>query len=121
MWAELACFLSTVDTLVGGTELGATGKTARLAFLLAGCTSVIATLGFLFEQGGRIPSMRRSIGDFLTILGAPGFVVGATVTGGHQTTLVATAIAGTILNVVLYFFVWFVILRLVQTMKNKSG
>jgi hypothetical protein len=80
------------------------------AFLLACFISAIATFGFVFEQGSRIPSIRRSIGDGLSHIGAPGFVVAATFTGGHQTTLAATAIVGTIFNIFLYFFLWLAIL-----------
>ena len=54
-------------------------------------------------------------------IGAPGFVVGAMVTGGHRTTLAAMAISGTILNVVLYFFVWLVILKLFQVISRKTN
>jgi hypothetical protein len=71
---------------------------SNLAFVLGCCTSAIATFGFLFEQGGSIPSIRSTIGSDLMISGAPGFVVGAMVTGGHRTTIVAMAISGTILN-----------------------
>lgn len=55
------------------------------------------------------------------LIGAPGFVVGATVTGGHRTTLAAMAISGTILNAILYFFVWFGILKLIQVISRKSN
>jgi hypothetical protein len=92
-----------------------------LAFLLGCCTSAIATFGFLFQQGSRIPSIRRTIGNDLMIVGAPGFVVGATVTGGHQTTLAATAISGSIVNAVLYFFVWLVILKLIRGISGKTN
>jgi hypothetical protein len=92
-----------------------------LAFVLGCCTSSIATFGFLFQQGGRIPSIRRTIGNDLMIVGAPSFVVSATVTGGHRTTLAAMAISGTILNVVLYFFVWLVILKLIQVISRKAN
>jgi hypothetical protein len=85
-------------------------RVALYAFLLACLISAIATFGFVFEQGSRIPSIRRTIGDALSYIGAPGFVVAATLTGGHQTTLAATAIVGTIFNVFLYFFLWFAIL-----------
>jgi len=43
------------------------------------------------------------------------------VTGGHRTTLMAMAISGTILNVVLYFFVWLVILKLFQVISRKTN
>ena len=92
-----------------------------LAFVLGCCTSAIATFGFLFEQGGRIPSIRRTIGYDLTFIGAPGFVVGGTVTGGHRTTLAAMAISGTILNAVIYFFVWLLILKIVQVVSRKTN
>jgi hypothetical protein len=91
-----------------------------LAFFLGCSTSAIATFGFLFEQGSRIPSLRRSIGDALTLIGAPGFVVSATVTGGHQTTLAATAVGGTTLNVVVYFIVWLMILKIIQALGSKA-
>jgi hypothetical protein len=100
--------------LPGGKTMKPKKSISLLATVLGCCTSAIATFGFLFEQGGRIPSIRRTIGYDLTIIGAPGFVVGATVTGGHRTTLAAMAISGTILNAVFYFFVWLVILRLIQ-------
>jgi hypothetical protein len=89
--------------------------TPSLAFFLACCTAAIATFGFLLQQGSRIPSMRRSIGEDLTIIGAPGFVLGATLTGGHQTTLASTAISGTIVNAIIYFLLWFVILKFIQS------
>jgi len=54
-------------------------------------------------------------------IGAPGFVVGAMVTGGHRTTLAAMAISGTILNVVFYFFIWLVILELIQVVSRKTN
>jgi hypothetical protein len=85
-------------------------RVAHYSFLLACLMSAIATFGFVFEQGSRIPSIRRTIGDGLSRIGAPGFVVAATFTGGHQTTLAATAIVGTIFNIVLYFFLWFAML-----------
>jgi hypothetical protein len=91
------------------------------AFLLGCCTSMIATFGLLFEQGSRIPSMRRTVGYDLTYVGAPGFVVGGIATGGHQTTLAATAITGTILNVVFYFFVWFAILKLMHVIRRNAN
>jgi hypothetical protein len=91
------------------------------AFVLACLASAIATFGFLFEQGGRFPSIRRSIGYGLMKIGAPGFVVGAMVTGGHRTTLAAMAISGTILNVVFYFFIWLVILKLIRVVSRKTN
>jgi hypothetical protein len=90
------------------------------ALLFACLTSAIATFGFLFEQGSRIPSTRRTVGDGLALLGAPGLVVAATITGGHQTSLAATAIVGTILNTVLYFFLWFAILLVVSKLGKKQ-
>jgi hypothetical protein len=92
-----------------------------LAFVLGCCTSAIATFGFLFEQGGRFPSVRRTIGYDLMIIGAPGFVVGATVTGGHRTTLAAMAISGTILNAAFYFFVWLAILKIIQMLRRNAN
>ncbi len=53
------------------------------------------------------------------IIGAPGFVVGVAVTGGHQTTLAAMVISATILNAVVYFSVWLVILKLIQVIRRK--
>jgi hypothetical protein len=90
------------------------------AFLLACLTSAIATFGFLFEQGSRIDSTRRTVGDGLSLVGAPGLVVAATITGGHQTSLAATAIVGTILNTVLYSFLWSVILVVASKLGKKS-
>jgi hypothetical protein len=81
-------------------------NTPLFAFLLGCCTAAIATFGFLLQQRSRILSMRRSIGEDLTIIGAPGFVVAATLTGGHQTTLGSTALGGTVVNAILYFFFW---------------
>jgi hypothetical protein len=54
------------------------------------------------------------------IIGAPGFVLGATVTGGHRTTLAAMAISGTVLNAALYFFVWLIILKFIQVISRKT-
>jgi len=88
-------------------------------FLLACLTSAIATFGFLFQQGSRIPSTRRTVGEDLSLVGAPGLVVAATITGGHQTSTAATAIVGTILNAVLYFFLWFAILVLASKLGKK--
>jgi hypothetical protein len=76
-------------------------STALLAFVLACSISAIATFGFIFEQGSRIPSIRRTVGYDLTYIGEPGFVVGAILTGGQQTSLASTVIAGTVFNVVL--------------------
>jgi hypothetical protein len=90
-----------------------------LAFILGCCTSMVATFGFLFEQGSRIPSIRRSIGNDLMIIGLPGFAVGATVTGGHLTTLAATAISGTILNSVFYFIAWLLVLKLLRMLRKN--
>ena len=67
-----------------------------LAFVLACCTSAIATFGLLFRRGSEIGSPDSSLGEHLMIIGAPGFVVGAMVTSGHRTTLMAMAISGTI-------------------------
>ena len=94
---------------------------ALLAFVLACSISAIATFGFLFEQGSRIPSIRGTVGNDLTYIRAPGFVVGAILTGGHQTSLASTAIAGTVLNVVVYFFVWFGILKLIQVIGMSAS
>ena len=92
-----------------------------MAFVLGCCTSAIATFGLLFQQGSEIGSPDSSLGEHLMFIGAPGFVVGAMVTGGHRTTLAAMAISGTILNVVLYFFVWLVILKLFQVISRKTN
>jgi len=55
------------------------------------------------------------------IIGTPGFVVGAMVTGGHRTSLAAMAISGTILNAALYFFVWLLIFKLIQVIGRKTN
>lgn len=88
--------------------------------LLGCCTAAITTFGFLFQQGSRIPSLRRSIGESLELIGAPGFVLGATVTGGHQTTLVSTAISGTIINAIVYWLLWLAVLKLIQILKFRQ-
>jgi hypothetical protein len=85
-----------------------------LAIMLGCCTSAIATFGFLFRRWSEIGSIDSSIGEHLMLIGAPGFVVGGMVTGGHRTTLAAMAVSGTILNAAVYFFVWLGILKLVQ-------
>jgi hypothetical protein len=92
---------------------------SSLAIMLGCCTSAIATFGLLFQQRSEIGSPDSSLGEHLMLIGAPGFVVGGMVTGGHRTTLAALAVSGTILNAVLYFFVWLIILRLFQ-MANPS-
>ncbi|HEY6268857.1 MAG TPA: hypothetical protein VIX11_11210 [Candidatus Acidoferrum sp.] len=55
------------------------------------------------------------------LIGALGFAVGGMATGGHRTTLAAMAVSGTILNAVLYFFVWLVILKIIQVISGKTN
>ena len=91
-----------------------------LAFVLACSTSATATFGMLFHYRSEIGSPDSSLGEHLMMIGTPGFVVGAMVTGGHRTTFTAMAISGTILNAGLYFLVWFGILKFVQVVSRKT-
>jgi len=100
--------------------VGARKRIPLSAIVLACCSSAIATFGFLCEQGGRFPPIRRRIGYDLMCTGLPGFVVGAAVTGGHRTTLAAMAISGAILNAVFYFFIWLVTLRVIQVFSRRA-
>jgi hypothetical protein len=79
-----------------------------LAFVLACVFSAFATFGFLVRS------------DATAIVGAPGFVLGGMLTGGHRTTLAATAISGTIINFGLYFMVFLALLGLIKLFRRKT-
>jgi hypothetical protein len=79
-----------------------------VSFVLACVVSAAATFGFLLRW------------DAAKIVGLPGFVFGGMLTGGHQTTLVATAISGTIINASLYFFVFLGFFGLVKLFRRKT-
>jgi hypothetical protein len=95
-------------------------NTAWWAFVLGCSTAGVATLGFLYARGAEISSPRMIIGDKLSVIGLPGFVLGGMLTGGHRTAVAAMAISGTIINAVTYLFLWLVILKVASMVRNKS-
>jgi hypothetical protein len=81
--------------------------TALPAFVLACILSALATFGFLLHW------------DTLMMVGAPGFAFGGVLTGGHQTTF-AVVISSTIINVGVYFFVFLVLLGLINLLRRRK-
>ncbi len=88
--------------------------------LLLGClTSGLATMGFLMKKVLPFLSASWSFAYHVSIIGGPGFVVGAMVAGGHQASDTAICLIGTVINVALDSAIWAMFIRIWNAATNR--